>query len=516
MPNQANDLFVLIKTLTKAEKRHFQLYLNKNKSKEDVLFVQLFNALDKMKVNDDEQILKKVPGIKRQQLSNLRSHLYKQLLTSLRLLYKQKDAVIDLREQLDYARVLYDKGLYNQSLKILTKIKSQAQEKQELMLCHEIIEFEKLIESRHITRSLENRAEELSEESRHISEQLSSVSNLSNFSLQMYGLYLKMGHVRNEKDYQALHQFFVQHLPASLPKKMSFYEKTYLYQAYSWYYYALQDFVMYYRYTQKWVNLFNESPAMREIDSSLYIKAMHNLLTAHFYTSNQPRFSKDLELLQAFIKTHEEHFDENTRTSAFIYLYTAIINKHFLEGAFSKGLEVVPEIEAQLHDHALKIDPHRILVFYYKIACLYFGSGDNHKAIDYLNRIINMHIGNLREDIQCFARILHLIAHYELEHYSLVEYLVRTVYHFIATHRDLGMVMEEIMRFLRKNLYSDPKQLREAFIELKDKLVEVSKNPYEKRSFLYLDIISWLESKIQGRPVQDVIHEKYLNKIPRF
>jgi hypothetical protein len=78
------------------------------------------------------------------------------------------------------------------------------------------------------------------------------------------------------------------------------------------------------------------------------------------------------------------------------------------------------------------------------------------------------------------------------------------------------MVMEEIMRFLRKNLYSDPKQLREAFIELKDKLVEVSKNPYEKRSFLYLDIISWLESKIQGRPVQDVIHEKYLNKIPRF
>ena len=172
MPNQANDLFVLIKTLSKAEKRHFQLYLNKNKSKEDVLFVQLFNALDKMKVNDDEQILKKVPGIKRQQLSNLRSHLYKQLLTSLRLLYKQKDAVIDLREQLDYARVLYDKGLYNQSLKILTKIKSQAQEKQELMLCHEIIEFEKLIESRHITRSLENRAEELSEESRHISKQL--------------------------------------------------------------------------------------------------------------------------------------------------------------------------------------------------------------------------------------------------------------------------------------------------------------------------------------------------------
>ena len=32
------------------------------------------------------------------------------------------------------------------------------------------------------------------------------------------------------------------------------------------------------------------------------------------------------------------------------------------------------------------LDKHRVLVFYYKIACLYFGSGDNEKAIDYLNR----------------------------------------------------------------------------------------------------------------------------------
>ncbi len=58
------------------------------------------------------------------------------------------------------------------------------------------------------------------------------------------------------------------------------------------------------------------------------------------------------------------------------------------------------------------MDQHRVLVFYYKIACLYFGSGDNNNAIVYLNKIIQLRIGNLRADIQCFARILHLIAHY--------------------------------------------------------------------------------------------------------
>jgi hypothetical protein len=32
---------------------------------------------------------------------------------------------------------------------------------------------------------------------------------------------------------------------------------------------------------------------------------------------------------------------------------------------------------------------------------------------------------------------------------------------------------------------------------------------------MYLDVISWLESKIQGVPVQDVIREKYLSGMRR-
>ncbi|MBK8608241.1 MAG: hypothetical protein IPN82_16020 [Chitinophagaceae bacterium] len=42
-----------------------------------------------------------------------------------------------------------------------------------------------------------------------------------------------------------------------------------------------------------------------------------------------------------------------------------------------------------LKEYGLYLDTHRVLVFYYKLPVLYFGSGDNEKAIDYLNRIIN-------------------------------------------------------------------------------------------------------------------------------
>jgi len=118
-------------------------------------------------------------------------------------------------------------------------------------------------------------------------------------------------------------------------------------------------------------------------------------------------------------------------------------------------------------------------------------------------------MGHLGEDIQCFARILNLIAHYELGHYNLLKHLVKSVYRFLRKMEELNAVQEEILKFLRKSLNANPQNLTESFVNLRTRLVPHTNNPVERRSFLYLDIISWLTSKIEGRPVQDVIREKF-------
>ena len=115
-----------------------------------------------------------------------------------------------------------------------------------------------------------------------------------------------------------------------------------------------------------------------------------------------------------------------------------------------------------------------------------------------------------KRQIQCYARMLHLIAHYELEHYGLLEYLVKSVYRFLKKMEELNLVQKEVLLFLRKALYSNPNELTQLFVKLKNKLEKLVVHPYEKRSFTYLDIISWLESKIQNRPVQEVIRDKYI------
>ncbi len=288
MPNRNTDaLFLLVKSLEKSEKRHFKLYVNRNTSVGDLKIVQLFDALDGMDEYDEEQLLKKNKAITKLQLSNIKASLYKELLASIRLLKSEVNLDIQLHEQLDYARILYNKGLYFQSLKLLDKIKEQTKANNQVSFLIQVLFLEKKIESLHITRSMQDRADTLSKEVTEATNRLTMIGQLSNLALQLYSWYIKNGHARNKKDEEAVQQYFDDHLTFDVKNCEGFYEKLYLYQSYCWYAFIRQDFLMYYRYTQKWVDLFEKEPFMIEIETTHYIKGMHNLLGAHFDLHNE-------------------------------------------------------------------------------------------------------------------------------------------------------------------------------------------------------------------------------------
>jgi tetratricopeptide (TPR) repeat protein len=250
---------------------------------------------------------------------------------------------------------------------------------------------------------------------------------------------------------------------------------------------------------------------MKEVETSHFIKGMHNLLGAHFDLQNHKKFYEALARFEEFAESDVVTHNENNRIQVFVYLHISKLNRHFMEGTFSEGLKLVPVIEENLKEYSIYLDRHRILVFYYKIASLYFGSGDYETAIDYLNKIINWKV-DLRTDLQCYSRLLHLIAHYELGNFQILEYLTKSVYRFMAKMENLSAVEEEMFRFLRNSLRLSPKELKPEFHKLLVKLKQYEKNSSEARAFAYLDIISWLESKIRNVPVQDVIREKFLLK----
>jgi hypothetical protein len=509
MSNRTPDiLFQLIRSLEKAEKRHFKLYIKRSSSNENLKIIQLFDAIDKLKDYDEKQLLKKLPAIQKTQLSNLKSHLYKQILASLRLLKSAESIDLQLNEQFDYAHILYKKGLFLHSLRILERAKEIARAHQKFNFLTQAIGLEKRIESLHITRSMQDKAESLSAEAIEVSSHIDMVARLSNLALGLYSWYIKKGHALKKEDESGVIQFMKEHLPRNAWEQTGFYERLYLYQSYAWYAFIRQDFLMYYRYAQKWIDLFEEQPLMKRVETGHYIKAFHNLLNAHYDLRNHQKLQLTLHEFEVFAQTDRVQQHDNFRTQAFVYTTQAKINLHFISGSFEEGLKLVPSIEEKLKEYALFIDRHRMLVLNYKIATLYFGSGDFSTSIDYLQKIINDNI-DLRYDLQCYARLLHLLAHYELGNYELTEHLSKSVYRFMSKMERLTIIEEEIFRFLRNAFHVPPRKMKEELEKFLAKINQYQSSRYETRSFAYLDIISWVQGKVYGKTMSEVIKEKH-------
>jgi len=80
----------------------------------------------------------------------------------------------------------------------------------------------------------------------------------------------------------------------------------------------------------------------------------------------------------------------------------------------------------------------------------------------------------------------------------------------MAKMENLSVVEEEMFKFLRHSFRLSPRQLPPAFQNLLDIVKKYERNRFETRAFAYLDIVSWLESKIKKVAVQDIIRERYL------
>jgi hypothetical protein len=354
---------------------------------------------------------------------------------------------------------------------------------------------------------MHDRPDRLTMESNEVNEKRNHITQLSNLALNLYSWYVRNGHARNENEEKQVKYFFKSHLPNGVEKLTGFYERLYFYQSSCWYAFISQDFPMYYRYARKWIQLFDENPEMIKVETGHYIKGMHNILNAHFDLRNYKGFAESLKQFEEFSTTAiaEEH--ENFKVQTFLYLYTAKINQHFMHGSFAKGLQLVPVIQEKLSEYNLYMDNHRVLVFNYKIATLYFGSGDYSSCIDWLQKIINDNV-DLRYDIQCYARLLHLLAHYELGNYEIMDPLIKSLSRFMHKLETSTVVEEEIFKFLKSSPALTKKEQKIELEKLLGRMKQFEKSRFQTRSFAYLDIISWLESKVFEKSMSEVLQEK--------
>ncbi len=511
---KSEQLFNLIKALSKGEKRFFKLYVSRFGAIADKKFIILFDAIEKQKEYNETKILVREKALNPKQLPNLKTHLYFQLLKSLRLGNSNSLSSIKLLELIDYSRLLYSKCLYKECVKMIDKAKRMAVTNDQSIFLLEILELEKLVISKTLDEGNEERVNNIIDETIKVTKSIQNINIFSNLSLKLDSYYTKSGFVRNKKDLNKVTRFFNDSLPAYDLKKISFHEKLYLYKSYVSFYFFIQDFKLGYTYATKLVELFEKQIEMKALKPEMYIKALNSLLAAQNKLYKFKEFTETLKQLIAIKREKKIILTENLNLNLFKAIYIHEINRHFMLGEFKSGTRIVGALEHELHKIVTKLDKHSILLLYYKIACLYFGSGNYRVALTWLNKITNEREIALREDLHSFARILSLICHFELENDDLVESYIKSTYRFFIKKGDLSLYQKHILDFLKRLLMeSEIKNVKKRFILLKDQMENLHKNKFEKRAFLYFDIISWLESKIEKRPVQAIIKEKALLKL---
>ncbi|MEQ9288127.1 MAG: hypothetical protein RIG77_14520 [Cyclobacteriaceae bacterium] len=511
MPKEKRDtLFTLIKSLKKSEKRYFKTFESKQ---ENMKFLRLFDLIDQQDEFDEDKILQKDQSIKPQQLSNMKAHLYNKILQSLRMYNSNSVTEIGIHNLIDHVQILFNKSLYQQCTSVLKKARKSAERIDLLELQLEILNWEKKLLP--YTAGLNTQADvnEIVKKVQDVSNRINNINAYSNLHVQLNSLYNQVGYMRNEADFKRVNKLFITSFPNPDEDQLSVSEKISLYSLYINYYFFIQDFKKGYEYAKKWVQLFHGDKTLMSSKIEMYISSLNHLMIAQTKLEKYEEFLVTKKELRSVGNLPAINLNDNIKLKLLKYSYVHEFNGFFMMGDFGRGVQLIEKIKPGLEQFIEQIDSHSRVIMFYKTACLYFGNDHFKDAIFWLNKIINSSDTNIREDIHGFARILSLICHYELGNIELIEYNVRSTYRFLLKTKDLHQFQRYILNFLRKlNATMTSQELIARFKKLRENLIPLSLNQYEKRSFIYFDIISWLESKIEKRPVKDIIREKAMKR----
>lgn len=510
----SEQLFRLVKSLSKSEKRQFKLLSKRTSPEETKKFVSLFDAVDSMNSYDEVQLRRKVPQIPESQIPNMKAHLYDQILRSLRMASNKKNQSQQILLYLEHAGMLYNKCLYSDALHILDKAKIKAVQSDNSAILPAILELEKNAMRQGMSQNIEARSEQLIKETRASVKTIQTINAFSNLALKLNSYYQKQGFIRSRADLIKTKKYFEKNLPAYDETKLSFAETGHLYSALTGYYLFIHDFNNAYEISARWLDLFEASPSKKNYQLEVYIKALNTALVCQNKLNLYDEFVLTHRKLVAIKRDKTVSLTKNVNLNLFKTIYIHEINRHFMLGEFKSGTRIVSKFQNELNEIIHLLDKHTELIFYYKIACLYFGGNNFKVAIKWLNLIIREPDTGLREDLHAFSRLLRLICYFEMGDAEMIEMNTRTTYRFLLRKKEFGKYESYILKFLRdvQNVYSS-KEVIAKFNTLKTQMLRLERDKYERRAFNYFDIISYLESKIEGKTIEEVFKEKIKRQV---
>lgn len=504
-----NHLFDLIQSMDQAEKRYFKIYTGKYARREKSSYLKLFEVIANLKKYDEGKIrilLKREKFVTR--LAVEKNTLHKLVLKSLESYHSDKTEETQAKHLLIRVEMLYNKSLYKQCERLLSKAEKMANVCEARSLLLDIYKWQKILWN----ISDENSPIDLiMEKEKRVICEIENEHRYSKLYTSMRSLLNVHGYnPRNEDVLKKLDQIMADPVMQSEDRAISNAAKQMYHTIHASFALVYDRSEEAYKHYNKQIGLIELMSQPVQIQQEKFMAAKYNCLICLMHMDKE----KMLRELALFREIPEKRsIPLNLRISQFIMssyeLELSFLINHFMFERAKKFLSGI-RMTLQHGQHVLGADRYAHVC--YSASFVYFVEREYKMSYRWIVEIIdNPAKGEIRNYHKAAARILSMFIHYEMKNKDLLSYMERSVNRFLDKKEILYETERTILGFFRKTLVNEIRGdlLKDEFEKFRTELIELFKDPNEAQFLKYFDIISWVESKIEGRSFIEVITKNF-------
>ncbi|MFD1552705.1 hypothetical protein DNU06_08930 [Putridiphycobacter roseus] len=501
----SNELFNLIDSLTKSEKRFFKL--NSTLQSGEKNYIKIFNFIEKQKKYDEEELKEYFKDeVFIDHLPSEKNHLYKLILKSLRAFYSEQSISAQLKQEIKNVEVLHKKALYRECSKFVIRAKKMAKKYEKFYYWFELISWEKkLLEEAYEDGHFNQDINELIQEEAEVIDKLRNLAEYQVLYSKINLIFKSGGFSRNAEEKKVVSELENYHLIKGKNTAISvratsicYYIKGLCAASNRDYDEALINF-------RKVKLVIDKNPDIKMDLQGRYISTLTFLLNC--YIDQQDFVNAEKFLNEIKDLTNQKGYDSiDSKVKIFSSIGIGEIQMYNRKGDFEKAQEVLTFINQGLESYQSKLTKEKMLLFNYSKAYSLFGIGDYKGALKLMNLVLNDNEKKLRQDIYSFSRIFNLIIHYELNNFDFVEYEVKSTSRFLNKKEKDYQIEKVFIHYIKKlskaEFAADKEMIYKAFYKSLDNLLKESN---EQVILEYFNIKAWVYSKIKKTVFQEAI-----------
>ncbi len=489
-----DDLKNLIVSLSLAESRYFYQYVKSLNHQTTPYYLALFKAITQL----ESQPAPLPEMASKKAYTNAKSRLYQQIMQSLRNYHQSSSIELNIQNLFCEIEILYDRGLPEQSLKLLRRAQADASKHENYGLLLQVLTWERKLNIilDHPTRT----NHEIAKEEKGILKNLNEIIELEHIYSKVIEIKKRNGYVhgtvRDELEHITLKNAQLTGMNRTSSKRGAYYYHF----IHSLYYWLTLDHKQAYLYSKRLL-----APELAQITPSEYLEGILQHVTSCMGLGYFEETLEGLSLADAFIS--QKRYNHSTffllRVFYFRICYKLIVYSYM--GLLDPLRLTIEEAISQISNYNQQLSIEMKLVIYGNLRNAYIACGDSEQAEQLLQILLFKEAKFVRRDVYNDLFLSRVFSYLAVKNYVLVPSMAAAAYRQYKqtkgneTQAEVGLKITSIL--MKEHNYEDQGVLTSVISTIKSILEThiASLRGLNKFHEIYSFYYIWTESLLQNQ-----------------